>query len=272
MQKINKYSHLDTTPGSILHFSARFLSQQQKAAIFAICDFYQTIENITLQSTDPQVTHIQLNWWRDQVIQMHDGAPDHPLMQTLQKNVVFFQFNPLRLIEVIDGLEQNLTLPVFAKFEDVVIHLMRTAGVRELLIADVIEKNHSVASEEIYHFMLVIELVQHLQHARRYLRKGLVYFSQEELQQFHVTETALQQFQTTAAIKNLLQFQVEKIQRSYQKTKEFANKDRRFFSARCAVANAILQAISDSDFRVLENFITITPLKCWWVTLKKHNN
>lgn len=264
MNKINYGSLMDKMPGSALFYSARFLKKRQKEAVFAICDFYQTIEKITLEYTDLNVAQMKLNGWRDQVIKIRDGLPDYPLAQTLQKTIRSFALNPLRLLEMIDGLEQNLTLPIFEKFEDVVIHFIRTAGVRELLLAEVVQPSFAV--EEIYTNMLLIELVNYLQYLRRYLRKGLVFFSQEELQQFHVTVDDLQKCQTTKPIENLLRFQSKKIERSYQKIAMLKNIP--FFMARCRAALAILAAINSSYFKVLENFITITPLKCWWVTGK----
>lgn len=146
---------------------------------------------------------------------------------------------------------------------------MRTAGKREQMIASVLSKEEKLNSEVIYQLALVIELTHYLQNLRRYVRRGLIYFSQDELQHFQVTETQLREFKTTKNIVDLLECQAEKITRAYKKAQELlTSKQRellRNILIRCEIAGAILQAIQSSGDTVLENLINITPLRCWWI-------
>lgn len=255
-------------PGSALYYSIRRLPQKQRTTIIAIYAFYQEIEDITLHYEDPGTAHTKMNWWRDEVIKIQDGTPDHPVALALQQSSL--PFSPSRLIEIIDGLEQNLAAPTFDKFEDVVIHIMRTAGVRELLLAEVVQKNEPISSEVIYQLALTVELVNYIQHLRRYVRRNLIYFSQDELDQFHVTDDEFHKYVTTKSIRDLLQFQSSKIERSYQEAQRSLNANSRKqlgnLMIRCEIARAILRAIETTDYTVLENFIDITPLRRWWIS------
>lgn len=256
--------------GSAFYYSTRKLTKDQSLAVIAIMAFYQEIEDITVTYDDFGVAHTKLNWWRDEVIKIQDGQPTHPVAIALQESLKKFSVSALPLIEIIEGLEQNLTLPTFEKFEEVVIHFMRTAGKREQMIAAVLlDKQESLNSEVIYQLALVIELTHYLQNLRRYVRRGLIYFSQDELQRFRVSEVELREFKTTKNIVELLEFQAEKITKSYQKAQELlASKQRQLFLniiIRCEIACVILRAIQTSGYTVLENFINITPLRCWWI-------
>lgn len=251
--------------GSALYFSVRKLAPSHRDAIVGIFAFYHEIEQVTMMYEDVNTAHLKLNWWRDQVIRIQDEKPSHPVAIFLQETLAVVKVSPLRLIEIIDGLEQNITAPVFPKFEDVVIHIMRTAGVRESLVADVLQAD--VSQEVIYQAALVIELVHYIQHLHRYVRKDLIYFSQEELQKFHVAEADFREFVTTENIQNLLQFQIDKVQRAYQKVMTPNRKQLSNILTRCKLALVILQMIEAENFKVLENFIDITPLRKWWVVL-----
>jgi phytoene synthase len=255
--------------GSPLYYSVRKLSLLVRETVIAIMAFYKEIEDITLNYTDLSVAQAKLNWWRNEVIKIQDGKPDHPVALELQRCLPSFSISPLRLIDIIDGLEQNLAFLSFEKFEDVVVHVMRTAGQRELLIADILLKGEKLDVEIIYQLALVVELTHYIQHLRRYVGRGLIYFSQEELLAYRVSEEQLQASVTAEAIRQLLEFQVEKIERSYQKALVSLSPKARLSLAnlvvRCEMARANLKAIKTSHFCVLENFICITPIRSWWI-------
>lgn len=272
-------------PGSALYFCVRQLPQSQRDAFIAIFAFYHEIEEVILNYEDPQIAQVKLNWWRDEVIKIKDSKPSHPVALALQDSIVQFGLNPLKLIDIIDGFEESLALVTFSKFEDLVIYIMRTAGVRECLIAEVLKKanpkddqvetksDSSPSRELTYQLTIVVELVNYLQHLRRYVRHDLIYFSEDELQKFSVTKSQLHEYITTKNIHDLLKFQAEKVERSFQKAQNdlaaHSYPQLKNLIVRCEIARAILRAMQSSGFRLLENFITITPLKCWWIVWTK---
>lgn len=264
-----EYCYQKSVPlGSPLYFTLRKLTRRQSAAIAAIYAFYQEIEDVILNFEDLSVAQAKLNWWRDEVVKIQDGLPEHPVSLALQKTKGFFSLDIFSLIKMIDGFEHILVYPIFATFEDVVIFLMRTAGVRELLIANVQMQNDTIMEDRIHQMTLGYELVHWIQHLHRYVKKGFVFFGQDELQQFQVSESELQALKTTENIRELLKFQAEKVRRSYQLVKnqkitpELNNLRMRF-----EIAYQILLEIEKSHFTVLENYITITPLRSWWIAL-----
>lgn len=256
---------------SPLYFSVRKLSPDVRKVIIAVMAFYKEIEEITLTCKDLTVAQAKLNWWRNEVIKIQDGVPDHPIALRLQQTLPLFSISPLRLFDIIDGLEQNLAFLKFEKFEDVVIHIMRTAGKRELLIADILLGKEQIDLEVIYQFALVIELTHYIQHLRRYVQCGLIYFSEDELQTYRVSEVQLQKCVTTDAIRQLLAFQAEKIERSYLQVRQLLSTPASLLLSnliiRSKMARANLKVIAKTDYRVLESFICITPLRCWWLGL-----
>jgi phytoene synthase len=256
-------------PGSALFYSIRKLKPLVADGIVAIYAFYKEIEDVTLNAVDAGVAQTKLNWWRDQVIKITQNKATHPVSQFLQKISSPLLLNPLTFITIIDGLEQNLTAPQFDKFEDVVVHVIRTAGTREFLIASLLQKHESVSSETIYQLALVMELVSYLQHCRSYAKRGLIFFSQEEMTQCNVSETDLTQSKTTEAVRKLFALQAEKIERAYQKAltalspeqkKELSN-----MLVRANISRGILHAMQGKKYRVLESHIDIAPLRYWWI-------
>lgn len=251
--------------GSPLYYSVRTLKLKEREEVLAVYAFYKEIENITLSYSDIHIAHTKLQWWRGEIIKIQEGKATHPLAQRLPKIIVS------ELLEILAGLEQNLTCPEFESFEDVFIHFMRTAGKREEAIYSLLstETQNLMTAETLYQIAFVIEFTHYLQHLRQYVRRGLFYFPQTELRQFKVTEAKLRTYQTDSDIVNLLKFQAEKINKAYQVILE-ANSN--YFIPRnqfvqCKMAIAELSAIEKQGYLVLEKYIDLSPLKYWWLSI-----
>jgi len=233
--------------------------------------FYREIEDIVFECKNLELARIKLAFWRNDVLKLAYGKPDHPVLALLQKNAVDIETLQEFLLKIIDGFEQVAVSPHFETFEDVTIHWMRTAGVRELLLMEWVKKENRVSTEILYQMMMLIEMVYHVQHLRLYVRHDLVCFSEDEMNRFGVTREMLQQYVTTDSIKNLLRYQAEKIRKAYAVLESLSRKQRALLSywvVRCEMAYAVFREIEKSDFRVLEELTVLTPLRCWWIRFR----
>jgi len=251
--------------GSALYYSVRSLSPIEREQVLAVYAFYKQIENITLSYSDIHIAHTKLQWWRGEVIKIQDGKATHPLAQKLPPQVAN------ELLEIIAGLEQNLTCPEFETFEDVFIHFMRTAGLREMLVYSLLAKENEklMSSEVLYQMAFIFEFTHYLKNLRHYVRRGLFYFSQQELRQFQVTDAQLREYKTTPQIIELLRFQIDKIKKADQFVNN--NSEGQYFPKnqfiQCKIARAELRAIERNGYKVLEKYIDLSPLKYWWLAL-----
>lgn len=260
-------------PDTAFYYSLRKLTPEQRDLVVAVHAFYQEIEDIVFECKDYELALKKFNWWRGEVVQLSLGKPEHPVMLMLQEIVPQVESIQERLLTMIDAIQENLTPAPFATFEDVVIHFMRTAGQRELLVNELLGVDKSISAETIYQLMLVIELVNYLQHLHDYVRREIIYFPLDELMQFRVSNMMLNELKTTEEIKNLLQHQAEKIDKAYEKAlQELTRKQRRELSClliRCKIAKTLLKEIQASDFKVMESLISLTPLRYWWIAFWK---
>ena len=255
-------------PDSALYYSLRGLKKNQRDCVVAIHAFYHEIQDILLECENHELALIKLNWWRGEVDKLTNGQSDHPVLILLQKNAVDLLKVQQRLLKMIDGFEQNAISSHFETVEEVVVHWMRTAGERELLLLEQLQRDEMISPEVIYQLMLMVEIVNHVQHLRKFLRHDCLYFSMDELQQFHVTRAMLNEHVTTDSIKELLQDQFEKMQRAYEAVNQLSKRQRALLShllIRCHIARATMVEIQKSDFRVLEQLVTLTPLRYWWI-------
>ncbi|MDR3477563.1 MAG: squalene/phytoene synthase family protein [Gammaproteobacteria bacterium] len=270
MENEIQYCYKKIAPvGSAFYYSVLKVPASERDAIVAIAAFYQELIECLYECKEPALAQVKLNWWRLEVSKLSLGHPEHPVSQVLQKNLPAFNLSPQAFADMIDGVEENLSLAPFPTVEDVMIHIMRTAGIRETLIATVAQRTETVDPETIYQLTLVLELAQLMQNLRRDVRAGLILFGEDELAKYHVAVSDLQHFKTTPAIRELLAFQVEKAELAYQKAIKALSPKGCLLNAsliiRCQAALKLMHEMQVSQFPLLENFITLTALRNWWI-------
>jgi phytoene synthase len=255
--------------GSPVYYSIKKVKPEKRDGLIIIEAFYQELENVLLKNSDLELAHQQLNWWKSEVIKIPQGLASHPVTRAMSDTGLI---DIQRYFDIIDGIEQTLAFQSFDTFEDLVVHIMRTGGARELLLLDLLDLSDKIPQEIIYQYSMVVELVKYIQCLRHYVRRGLIMFSRDELGKFQISTELLQGFKTTPEIKNFLAYQVEKITQAYQKANASLTplmRDRlKHLRARCDLSLATLREIQRSGFMVLENFIQLTPLKMWWVAYR----
>ena len=254
-------------------FAIKTLSVPTQNAVTALMAFYIEMDEVIFSCQEPVVALAKLNWWRLEVTKWLQGqAVDHPVIVALREARELAPFAAERLLPLIDGMAQNVNLVPFSTFEEVTLHVLHTAGIRELLMAEVVRGDETVPTEVVYQLALVLELARFVQHLHRYVRRGVAVFGDDELRRFQVSQAMLQRCRTTLEIKNLLAYQVEKAERAFlQATAGMTALQRRSLAnllVRASMALALLREIEKSDFKVLEQLISLTPIRCWWIAFR----
>ncbi len=267
-----KYCYDKAAPRtSGLYYSLRGLTASERDCVVAIHAFYQELEEILFECQDHQLVMIKFSWWHAEVLKLTVDTPEHPVLQFLLASVKHDNGSLAQLQEkllaMIDGFEQAVVPEPFATFEEVTVHYMRTAGERELALQVVLQTQ--LATETLFQAMLVIELLHYMQHLRRYVRRGLIYFAADEMQSSGVSVEKLAALQTTPESQKLLQLQAEKIDRAgvafMNGLTESEREKASHLMIRCQIAKAILAEIKNEEYSVLENYISLTPLRYWWI-------
>jgi phytoene/squalene synthetase len=135
---------------------------------------------------------------------------------------------------------------------------------------DVLDEEHHVSVETIYEAALALQLTHYIQYLRHYVRLGFIPFAQDEMAKFKVTPEMFEQFKTTPEIQQLLEYQMNKVERAY----EHVSGELSMYShtlalnKRLEIARTTLKEIKNSQFKVLEHFINITSLKMWWLSYR----
>jgi len=272
MNPIDLCKEIAAPLGSFNYYALKSIPKNKYNAVISVLALCEELNKALIASSDFNLVQIKLNWWRADIIKIPRGLAEHPINIAIQEEL---KLNPdvidiNDLDEIVDGYLQILASPIFATFEDYVVSVMRTTGLREIVIFKILYPNSEIDAELIYKFALVLEISYYLQNLRPFISKGLMFIPEDELNQDNLKLEDFQKFSTTDEIKKLLELFAEKAFLSYENAinESKAIDQYNFIKIRSKLAFHLLTAIKKNKYRVLEKSIVLTPLKIWWEYIK----
>lgn len=260
--------------GSSFYYSFLFLPPERRRAITALYAFCREVDDTVDETSDPSVARIKLAWWRTEVSTMYKGTPTHPVTQALQPHVATYQLEEQHLQAIIDGMEMDLDQSRYLDFAGLQKYCWRVAGVVGILSASIFGTTRPETLLYAEKLGLAFQLTNIIRDVGDDARKGRIYIPVNELQQFNVTAADILNFRHSEKFEALMRFQNERAQRTYDEALALLPKaDRRAQRPglmMAAIYRTLLDEIARDNFQVLNQRISLTPLRKLWLAWKTY--
>lgn len=260
--------------GSSFYYSFLFLPPERRRAITALYAFCREVDDTVDECTDAAVARTKLIWWRKEIAAMLAGSPSHPVTLALQPHLVPYSLDGKHLQAIIDGMEMDLDQTRYLDFAGLQRYCWHVAGVVGLLSAGIFGATRPETLQYAEKLGLAFQLTNIIRDVGEDARKGRIYLPVSELQQFNVTAADILNARHTENFDNLMRFQVERAQRAYDEA--FAllpAEDRRAQRPgliMAAIYRALLNEIERDGFHVLNQRISLTPIRKLWLAWKTY--
>jgi 15-cis-phytoene synthase len=260
--------------GSSFYYSFLFLPTERRRAITALYAFCREVDDTVDDCTDTSIARNKLMWWRKEIKSMLDGAPSHPVTQALQPHVAVYSLQGKHLQAIIDGMEMDLDQTRYLDFPGLKRYCWHVASVVGILSASIFGVRRPETLEYAEKLGLAFQLTNIIRDVGEDARKGRIYLPVNELQQFNVTAADILNARHSENFEKLMRFQAERAQALYEEA--FAllpAEDRR--SQRpglimAAIYRALLNEIQHDGFHVLNEKISLTPIRKLWLAWKTY--
>jgi 15-cis-phytoene synthase len=258
--------------GSSFYYSFKFLSKDKRRAITALYAFCREVDDVVDECTDENVARTTLAWWRNEVAAIYGGVPQHPVGQALKPLVQQFNLAQEHLLEIIDGMEMDLTQHTYADFKALQLYCYRVASVVGLLAAEIFGYTDRKTLKYAHDLGIAFQLTNIIRDVGEDARRGRIYLPLDELQQFGVSTADILNARESAGFHKLMRFQIERAQRFYQQAFEQLpgadRKAQRTGLIMAAIYRATLDEILASGCHVLKQRVSLTPLRKLWLAWK----
>ena len=255
--------------GSSFYYSFLFLPPPRRAAITALYAFCREIDDTVDEIEDHSVAAARLTWWRGELKQLYAGAPTHPVTRALQPHLATYDIREQHLAEIIDGMEMDLHQTRYLDFPGLARYCHLVAGVVGLLAARIFGATQDATLQYAERLGLAFQLTNIIRDVGEDARMGRIYLPMDELRRFEVPAAEILKGQYSERFTALMRFQAERARRAYDEAfallPEADRRNQRAGLIMAGIYGTLLREIEASNFQVLHQRITLTPLRKLWI-------
>ena len=260
------------TSGSSFYYAFLFLPAPRRAAITAFYAFCREIDDVVDDAVDPGVAATKLAWWQAEVAQAFAGKPSHPVMQALLPLSSEFRIEAAQLQAVIEGCQMDLNQTRYLDYPGLQRYCHLVAGVVGEVAANVFGQTQPATTLYAHKLGLALQLTNIIRDVGEDARRGRIYLPMNELQQFDVKAHEILKGVYSDRFVALMQFQARRAQALYNEAlRLLPAADRRAQKPGLMMASiyrTLLTEIEHEKFQVLQQRISLTPLRKLWLAWK----
>lgn len=255
--------------GSSFYYSFMFLPPERRQAITALYAFCREVDDVVDECHDMQIAQTKLDWWRNEVRQIHDGSPTHPVGQALKDVSTRFNLPREQLLEIIDGMQMDLQQTRYLDWKALHLYCYRVASVVGLLSAEIFGYTNRQTLKYAHDLGLAFQLTNIIRDVGEDARRGRIYLPIEELQKFNVPARQILDGQHDDNFRQLMAFQASRARQMYdQAFAQLPAEDRKAQRPgliMAAIYRTLLDEIEADGFQVLDRRTSLTPLRKIWI-------
>jgi phytoene synthase len=258
--------------GSSFYYAFLFLPKPRRAAITAFYAFCREVDDVVDEVTDPGVAQTKLAWWRSEVAKSFAGKPEHPVMRAVMACAGDYGIEERQLQAVIDGCQMDLEQTRYLDFAGLERYCHLVAGIVGEVAARIFGQTDPATTAYAHKLGLAFQLTNIIRDVGEDALRGRVYLPVSELQQFDVKAHEILDRKYSDRFKALMKFQADRARKLYEEAIALLPPaDRRSQKPGLMMASiyrTLLDEIERDGFQVLNQRVSLTPLRKFWLAWK----
>jgi len=256
--------------GSSFYYSFMFLPKQKREAITALYAFCREVDDVVDECTELKVAQVKLAWWKDEIRNLYQNKPIHPVTKALEPVIKQYQLSEEHFLEIIDGMEMDLNFNRYEDFKQLQLYCYRVASVVGILSAQIFGFKNRKTLKFAHDLGMAFQLTNIIRDVGEDARRNRIYIPLDELARFNITEEDILRSRESEAVKKLLENQIERAETYYDKALHELpaedKKSQRVGLIMTAIYRTLLREIkADGAEKVLNARISLGTLRKLWI-------
>ncbi len=253
-----------------MYYALQRCTAPQRQALQPLWQFHRQVRGIVTGVSDAAVAQAKLAWWRAQVDALSQGRAEHPTLRALAPVVRQHGLPASALLAVIDSVAIDLQQNRWLDRPALLHYAMLSGGQMLRNAAALLDVQTSEDLDAAQALGTGLRLADFIRHLGRDAAQGRVYVALDALQRHGVTAADLQQRRMHPGVAALLAEQTGLARQTLDDAMRTLGQARRGHAtpllALGAMAQAVLREIERSDYAVLHQRISLTPLRKLWIS------
>ena len=202
---------------SNFYYSFLTLPKTKRRAIIALYSFCREVDDIVDNSKNPELAHLKLNWWQQEVQSLFDGKPNHPVSLALAPHIESKRLQEEHFQKIIDGMRMDLTIFRYKNFKELKNYCYHAAGVVGILAAQIFGYSNPDTLDFAVELGIALQLTNIIRDVGEDANRGRIYLPLEEMNKFEISETEILQLADTKNMEKLIFFQLARAESFYDR-------------------------------------------------------
>ncbi|MBX7229392.1 MAG: presqualene diphosphate synthase HpnD [Burkholderiaceae bacterium] len=258
--------------GSSFYYSFIFLPPEKRNAITAFYAFCREVDDVVDESSDTALAKIKLQWWKSEIDRVYAGNPTHPIGQALLQYVLPAGIREPQLLQVLAGMEMDLSQQRYADLPSLMVYCHRVAGVVGEVSSSLFGARHENTLSYGNKLGLALQLTNIIRDIGEDARRGRVYLPEDMLVEAQINHQDLLDLKDSPALRNLLNNLAQKAYVLYKEAMGLLNteevRQQRAGLIMARIYRALLDEIAATDYAVLHQRITLPATRKLWLAWK----
>ena len=258
--------------GSSFYYAFLFLPKPRRAAITAFYAFCREVDDVVDEVSDPAIAQTKLAWWQGEVTSAFAGNPSHPVTRALMPLAAAYGIEQRHLLAVIEGCQMDLAQTRYLDYAGLQRYCHLVAGIVGEVAAQIFGQTDPQTTRYAHTLGLAFQLTNIIRDVGEDALRGRIYLPVSELQQFDVKAHEVLNRIHSERFVALMRFQAERAHGLYEQAfSMLPPADRRAQKPGLMMASiyrTLLREIEAEDFHVLNQRISLTPLRKFWLAWK----
>ena len=224
------------------------------------------------ESSDTALAKIKLQWWKSEVDRVYAGTPTHPIGQALLQYVLPAGIRAPQLLQVLAGMEMDLSQQRYADLPSLMVYCHRVAGVVGEVSATLFGARDEHTLSYGNKLGLALQLTNIIRDIGEDARRGRVYLPDDMLLQARINHQDLLNLKDSPALRSLLKHLAQQAYTLYKEAMDLLNPDeirqQRAGLIMARIYRALLDEIAATDYAVLNQRITLPATRKLWLAWK----
>jgi len=251
--------------GSSFYYAFLFLPPPRRRAITALYAFCREVDDIVDECSDTSIARTKLAWWHGEITQLFAQTPNHPVTQALLPRLSDCQISAERLHAIVDGMTMDLDQTRYLDWPGLEKYCWHAAGVVGELSAGIFGYDDPDTLAYASKLGLAFQLTNIIRDVGEDARRGRIYLPIDDLQRFKVKAGDILAGQDSPAFRELMAFETKRARGLYRDAADLLpqtdRRQQRPGLMMAAIYATLLDEIEDESWQVLDQRITLTPLR-----------
>ena len=231
------------------YYSFFSLPAEKRKALYAIYALCRSLDDVADESPGRLEASEALLKWTTEIINMYQGTPSHPLTVALKPYIEWYSIPQKYFLELIKGVEMDLTKNRYNTFDELHRYCYRVASVVGLICAEVFGYQNAVTLGYAVDLGIALQLTNILRDIKADAANGRIYLPLEDLKRFEYAEEDLFSSRYNQAFVEMMRFETVRAWSYYKRAEETLPREDR----KAMVAAEIMRAIYTTLLRKIEN-------------------